>query len=151
MTYTLLGDKMKDIPDPLMFIHTVTTKKDGKVQDYYDSQEPHENKITFTPPEEKRELGVQPEENPPSLDQPVVEQDLTLESPVPVQDMLDIKINNIIRMYNNNRPVDCIVITDHETECTPYALENDELIVKINEEESRVKLSDIRDIYIVRF
>lgn len=154
----------KDLPEPLMFIHTVSTKgKTTTPQTYYDSAEAH-------PPKNKPELAEEKSEDLTDtledfndfeeyleLENEVIETENTVnpdlvERQVPLIDMLRVKLENIIMMYQNGRPVECTIITENEEiTCYPYGMEDEYLLVKTEDEEIRILLSDLVDIYIIKF
>ncbi|MGI6759321.1 MAG: hypothetical protein ACOX40_06030 [Bacilli bacterium] len=151
----------KEIPDPLMFIHTVSTKiSETKAQDYYDSSEhPQEKKIEPKYQKEHDELDEfletleeeEFEETEPTNEN-VIDPDL-IERHLPLEDMLRVKLENIITMYHNGRPVECTLITEtEEINCYPYEIKDDHLIVKTDDEEDlTINLKDLLDIYIIKF
>jgi hypothetical protein len=63
------------------------------------------------------------------------------------------KLNNIIAMYNKNKPVLCnIIVNGFETVGIPYKKDNQKLYVKTSEEAvEEIFLKDIDDIIIIKF
>jgi 5-deoxy-D-glucuronate isomerase len=63
------------------------------------------------------------------------------------------KLNNIIEMYNKDRPVLCnIIIKGQEVLGIPYHKDDLKLFVKTGEEKvEEINLSDIEDIIIIKF
>jgi len=63
------------------------------------------------------------------------------------------KINNIIEMYQKNRPVLCnIICKDQERVGIPFKKDDSVLFIKTSEEDvEEIYLNDINDIIIIRF
>lgn len=165
----------KDLPDPLMFIHTVSTKgKTTSPQVYFDSAETHPLQEKPLKDEKLEKLKdnerVEAEDLEDFFDtkdnffqEEMIEEDIfeekentldpdLVEREVPLLDMLRVKLENIIMMYQNGRPVECTIITENEEiNCYPYELKSDILLVKADNEDLQVALKDLVDIYIIKF
>ncbi len=107
--------------EPLMFIDTAYKVSNQYTQSAYDSRYP-KPKVEVLKVDEK-----------------------------PIDNNLLLKLDSIISLYNKDRPVVCEILSDNLYECIPYAKDNNSLYVKQNGENKQIKLSDISDIFIVRF
>lgn len=112
---------------PLMFINTVNTQVDEvPQQQVYDSR------------------NAKPKQRTQSQETSVPDKLIFLE---------ERKLNNIIDMYNKNRPVLCnIIVKGFEIVGIPYKKDGRTLSVKISEESvQEIELKDIEDIIIIKF
>lgn len=126
------SDVKKTIPEPLMFIHTVSTPiiTNGS-RKYYDSREKHSTT------NKRDEKHIQQVNN--------IEKDN-------VDKLLMSKIKNIVQMYNISNPILCIVETskNESIEGTPFLLEDEFLHIKNDITTRKILLTDINDIIILK-
>jgi len=125
----------KTIPEPLMFIHTVSTPilSNGSKK-YYDSREASNKTNASTIPT-------------------IIPDEVLLERNRgrTIDRLLYQKIQNIIQMYEKGHPIPCLIETrnNESFEGVPTKIENDELITIQNGETNRV-LNDIKDVIILK-
>ena len=125
----------KTIPEPLMFIHTVSTPilSNGSKK-YYDSREASNKTNASTIPT-------------------IIPDEVLLERNRgrTIDRLLYQKIQNIIQMYEKGHPIPCLIETrnNESFEGVPTKIENDELITIQNGETNRVLLNDIKDVIIL--
>lgn len=126
------SDVRKTIPEPLMFIHTVSTPiiTNGSRR-YFDS----------------RDKNIKTVVNKDNLSKPI--QIIKKKS---IDEILLNKINNIIQMYKMSNPVLCIVETtnNESIEGIPYQIDNEILSVKTNEDIIEINLYEINDVIILK-
>lgn len=125
------NDVRKTIPEPLMFIHTVSTPiiTNGSKR-YFDSRDKNkenriiDNKINLTNKIKKRNID----------------------------EILLNKINNIIQMYKMSNPILCLVETSNNEsiEGIPYQIDNERLFIKVNEDTIEIQLNEINDVIILK-
>ena len=126
----------KTIPEPLMFIHTVSTPilSNGSKK-YYDSREASNKTNASTIPT-------------------IIPDEVLLERNRgrTIDRLLYQKIQNIIQMYEKGHPIPCLIETrnNESFEGEPTKIENDELITIQNGETNRVLLNDIKDVIILK-
>lgn len=126
----------KTIPEPLMFIHTVSTPilSNGSKK-YYDSRETSNKTNASTIPT-------------------IIPDEVLLERNRgrTIDRLLYQKIQNIIQMYEKGHPIPCLIETrnNESFEGVPTKIENDELITIQNGETNRVLLNDIKDVIILK-
>ena len=126
----------KTIPEPLMFIHTVSTPilSNGSKK-YYDSREASNKTKASTIPT-------------------IIPDEVLLERNRgrTIDRLLYQKIQNIIQMYEKGHPIPCLIETrnNESFEGVPTKIENDELITIQNGETNRVLLNDIKDVIILK-
>lgn len=126
----------KTIPEPLMFIHTVSTPilSNGSKK-YYDSREASNKTNASTIPT-------------------IIPDEVLLERNRgrTIDRLLYQKIQNIIQMYEKGHPIPCLIETrnNESFEGIPTKIENDELITIQNGETNRVLLNDIKDVIILK-
>ena len=126
----------KTIPEPLMFIHTVSTPilSNGSKK-YYDSREASNKTNASTIPT-------------------IIPDEVLLERNRgrTIDRLLYQKIENIIQMYEKGHPIPCLIETrnNESFEGVPTKIENDELITIQNGETNRVLLNDIKDVIILK-
>ena len=126
----------KTIPEPLMFIHTVSTPilSNGSKK-YYDSREASNKTNASTIPT-------------------IIPDEVLLERNRgrTIDRLLHQKIQNIIQMYEKGHPIPCLIETrnNESFEGVPTKIENDELITIQNGETNRVLLNDIKDVIILK-
>ena len=126
----------KTIPEPLMFIHTVSTPilSNGSKK-YYDSREASNKTNASTIPT-------------------IIPDEVLLERNRgrTIDRLLYQKIQNIIQMYEKGHPIPCLIETrnNESFEGVPTKIENDELITIPNGETHRVLLNDIKDVIILK-
>ena len=126
----------KTIPEPLMFIHTVSTPilSNGSKK-YYDSREASNKTNASTIPT-------------------IIPDEVLLERNrgSTIDRLLYQKIQNIIQMYEKGHPIPCLIETrnNESFEGVPTKIENDELITIQNGETNRVLLNDIKDVIILK-
>ena len=126
----------KTIPEPLMFIHTVSTPilSNGSKK-YYDSREASNKTNASTIPT-------------------IIPDEVLLERNRgrTIDRLLYQKIQNIIQMYEKGHPIPCLIETrnNESFEGVPTKIENDELITIQNGETNRVLLNDIKDVIILK-
>ncbi len=123
----------KTIPEPLLFIHSVSTPiiSNGS-QRYFDSRHPETSK-------NDRGSGI------------VFRQ--TNHQPAPsANDLLRKKLENLVQMYTMNRPIPTLIETIHNTsfEGIPYKIENEVLYLSQNETHLEIPLADITDAVILK-
>ncbi|NLD26798.1 MAG: hypothetical protein GX661_05500 [Acholeplasmataceae bacterium] len=112
---------------PLMFINTVNTQVDEVPQQkVYDSR------------------NAKPKQKTQEQETNVPDKLIFLE---------ERKLNNIIDMYNKNRPVLCnIIVKGFEIVGIPYKKDGRTLFVKISEDSvQEIEIKDIEDIIIIKF
>jgi hypothetical protein len=126
----------KTIPEPLMFIHTVSTPilSNGSKK-YYDSREASNKTNASTIPT-------------------IIPDEVLLERNRgrTIDRLLYQKIQNIIQMYEKGHPIPCLIETrnNESFEGVPTKIENDELITIQNGETNRILLNDIKDVIILK-
>ena len=126
----------KTIPEPLMFIHTVSTPilSNGSKK-YYDSREASNKTNASTIPT-------------------IIPDEVLLERNRgrTIDRLLYQKIQNIIQMYEKGHTIPCLIETrnNESFEGVPTKIENDELITIQNGETNRVLLNDIKDVIILK-
>lgn len=126
----------KTIPEPLMFIHTVSTPilSNGSKK-YYDSREASNKTNASTIPT-------------------IIPDEVLLERNRgrTIDRLLYQKIQNIIQMYEKGHPIPCLIETrnNESFEGVPTKIENDELITIQNGETNRVLSNDIKDVIILK-
>ena len=126
----------KTIPEPLMFIHTVSTPilSNGSKK-YYDSREASNKTNASTIPT-------------------IIPDEVLLERNRgrTIDRLLYQKIQNIIQMYEKGHPIPCLIETrnNESFEGVPTKIENDELITIQNGETNRVLFNDIKDVIILK-
>lgn len=126
----------KTIPEPLMFIHTVSTPilSNGSKK-YYDSREASNKTNASTIPT-------------------IIPDEVLLERNRgrTIDRLLYQKIQNIIQMYEKGHSIPCLIETrnNESFEGVPTKIENDELITIQNGETNRVLLNDIKDVIILK-
>lgn len=128
----------KVIPEPLLFIHTVSTPiMSNGSQRYYDSRDPEKSKS-----KEKAELIIGKEENKKS----------EIRKAKKIDELLLKKIQNIVQMYKLEHPIPTIIeINNNESyEGIPFKIENDMLYVNQDEQIIEIKLDDIKDAIILK-
>lgn len=123
----------KTVPEPLMFIHTVSTPicSNGSRR-YFDSRN-QDVKSSFRKNEMVNLSAIQKDNK--GLDE-----------------LLRQKINNIIQMYEMSYGIPCLIETknNESIEGIPYKIENGNLLVKQDECTICIILSDIKDIIILK-
>lgn len=129
----------KVIPDPLLFIHSVSTPivSNGS-QRYYDSRKPDISK-------KDRSSGY------------VFNQNRTFNAN-PTQDnlnqenLLRKKIENLVQMFQMNHPIPTLIETIHNYsfEGIPFKIENDILFLKQDPTHLEIPLKDIKDAIILK-
>ena len=126
----------KTIPEPLMFIHTVSTPilSNGSKK-YYDSREASNKTNASTIPTIIPDEVLLERNRGRTLDR-----------------LLYQKIQNIIQMYEKGHPIPCLIETrnNESFEGVPTKIENDELITIQNGETNRILLNDIKDVIILK-
>ena len=128
----------KVIPEPLLFIHTVSTPiMSNGSQRYYDSRDPEKSKS-----KEKAELIIGKEENKKS----------EIRKAKKIDELLLKKIQNIVQMYELEHPIPTIIETNNNEsyEGRPFKIENDMLYVNQDEQIIEIKLDDIKDAIILK-
>lgn len=129
----MLNDK-----GPLMFINTVSTQVDDiPQQKVYDSRFPKKLQPATIPDTVSPSMEVQGDEkNTNSL-----------------SFLEERKLNNIIEMYNKDRPVLCnIIYEEKELVGIPFKKDDFRLFVKTDEESvEEIGLNEITDIIIIKF
>lgn len=128
----------KVIPEPLLFIHTVSTPiMSNGSQRYYDSRDPEKSKS-----KEKAELIIGKEENKKS----------EIRKAKKIDELLLKKIQNIVQMYKLEHPIPTIIETNNNESCEgiPFKIENDMLYVNQDEQIIEIKLDDIKDAIILK-
>lgn len=126
----------KTIPEPLMFIHTVSTPilSNGSKK-YYDSREASNKTNASTIPTFIPDEVLLERNRGRTIDR-----------------LLYQKIQNIIQMYEKGHPIPCLIETrnNESFEGVPTKIENDELITIQNGETNRILLNDIKDVIILK-
>ena len=118
----------KTIPEPLMFIHTVSTPilSNGSKR-YYDSRETNNKANASTIPT-------------------IIPNEFLLERNRgrTIDSLLYQKIQNIIQMYEKGHPIPCLIETrnNESFEGVPTKIQNEEI--------NRVLLNDIKDVIILK-
>ena len=128
----------KVIPEPLLFIHTVSTPiMSNGSQRYYDSRDPEKSKS-----KEKAELIIGKEENKKS----------EIRKAKKIDELLLKKIQNIVQMYELEHPITTIIETNNNEsyEGITFKIENDMLYVNQDEQIIEIKLDDIKDAIILK-
>ncbi len=131
----------KTIPEPLLFIHSVSTPivSNGS-QRYYDSRKPDISK-------KDRTSGY------------LFNKDLKNDNnetrsydPNKIDDLLGKKLSNLVQMYNINHPIPTLIETIHNTsfEGIPYKIENNILYLKQDDNHLEIPLTDIKDAIILK-
>ncbi len=131
----------KTIPEPLLFIHSVSTPiiSNGS-QRYFDSRHPETSKndrgsgIVFRQSNLQRCFE--------SNNQPVQS----------ANDLLRKKLENLVQMYTMNHPIPTLIETIHNTsfEGIPYKIEDEVLYLSQNETHLEIPLADITDAVILK-
>lgn len=123
----------KTIPEPLMFIHTVSTPicSNGSRR-YYDSRNKDINS-SFR--------------NNDMVNLPMTKKDDKV-----LDELLRQKLNNIIQMYEMSYGIPCLIETknNESIEGIPYKIEKENLFIKQDEFNVCIVLSDIKDIIILK-
>lgn len=123
----------KTIPEPLMFIHTVSTPicSNGSRR-YYDSRNKDINS-SFR--------------NNDMVNLPMTKKDDRV-----LDELLRQKLNNIIQMYEMSYGIPCLIETknNESIEGIPYKIEKENLFIKQDEFNVCIVLSDIKDIIILK-
>ena len=123
----------KTIPEPLMFIHTVSTPicSNGSRR-YYDSRNKDINS-SFR--------------NNDMVNLPMIKKDDKV-----LDELLRQKLNNIIQMYEMSYGIPCLIETknNESIEGIPYKIEKENLFIKQDEFNVCIVLSDIKDIIILK-
>ena len=123
----------KTIPEPLMFIHTVSTPicSNGSRR-YYDSRNKDINS-SFR--------------NNDMVNLPMIKKDDKV-----LDELLRQKLNNIIQMYEMSYGIPCLIETknNESIEGIPYKIEKVNLFIKQDEFNVCIVLSDIKDIIILK-
>ena len=112
----------KTIPEPLMFIHTISTPVTSiSSKNYYDSRD----KVSRT---------------------------INISNKDTIDIMLLNKIKNIVQMYKQGTSVPCLTETknNYSIEGIPYQIEQDMLYINNNNEIIKIKLKEILDIIILK-
>lgn len=113
----------KTIPEPLMFIHTISTPiTTSSSKNYFDSRDKTSKTITIS--------------NKNTIDA-----------------MLMNKIKNIVQMYKQGTSVPCLIETknNYSIEGIPFKIEQETLLINnINQETIKIRLREINDIIILK-
>lgn len=115
----------KTIPEPLMFIHTVSTPiMTSSSRRYYDSRDKKTRPVA--------NYSIIPNR--------------------PIDELLFRKIQNLIQMYEKNYEIPCLIETkDNESiEGIPYRLEQEILLLKKEQETITIPLNKIKDVIILK-
>lgn len=120
----LMGDFFMGNNEPLMFIHSVSKTKNDSGQSVYDSRKDGLNNI-----KEDKESKV-----------------IELNNIREIQ-----KIQNMIKLYNNNKVVVCRILTNEgEVECVPIKIEETKVLVKKTDlSTNNISLNDIKKVEII--
>lgn len=136
------NDIRKTIPEPLMFIHTVSTpivtNGSRRYFDSRDKRKEHSSNVTrIVPPLPLKEIRKKT-----------------------IDELLFNKIKNIVQMYRMDNPISCLIETENNEsiEGIPFAIENEQLLIKrevINNdcdenEVFKILLIDIKDVIILK-
>lgn len=132
------NDIRKTIPEPLMFIHTVSTPiiNNGSKR-YFDSRD-------------------KKKEQPLNLTRIVPPLNIKEGKKKSIDELLLNKIKNIVQMYKISNPISCLIETENNEsiEGIPYAIEDGSLLI---EQESidtnnilKILLIDIKDVIILK-
>lgn len=125
----------KVIPEPLMFIHTVSTPiMSNGSQKYYDSRNPEKSKS-----KEKVKLIIGNENS-------------EIGKTKKIDELLFKKIQNIVQMYKLEHPIPTIIetVNNESYEGIPFKIEDDILYVNQEEQIIEIKLDDIKDAIILK-
>lgn len=129
----------KIIPDPLLFIHSVSTPivSNGS-QRYYDSRKPEISK-------KDRTSGYVFNQNR-SLNLSSSQDNLSQEN------LLRKKLENLVQMFQMNHPIPTLIETIHNYsfEGIPFKIENDVLFLKQDPTHLEIPLKDIKDAIILK-
>lgn len=112
----------KTIPEPLMFIHTISTPiTTTSSKNYFDSRDNISKTINIS---NKNTIDI----------------------------MLMNKINNIVQMYKQGTGVPCLIETknNYSIEGIPFQIEQDVLQINNNNEIINIRLKEINDIVILK-
>lgn len=129
----------KIIPDPLLFIHSVSTPivSNGS-QRYYDSRKPEISK-------KDRSSGYVFNQNR-NLNTNPLQENLNQEN------LLRKKLENLVQMFKMNHPIPTLIETVNNLsfEGIPFKIENDTLFLKQDPTHLEIPLKDIRDAIILQ-
>lgn len=128
----------KVVPEPLLFIHTVSTPiMSNGSQRYYDSRDPKKSKA-----KDRVELIITKEENKTT----------EIRKAKKIDELLFKKIQNIVQMYKLEHPIPTIIetINNESYEGIPFKIENNILYINQDEEIVEIKLDDIKDAIILK-
>lgn len=129
------NDAKKIIPDPLLFIHTVTTPilSNGS-QRYYDSRNPELSK-------KDKKVGINFKSNK------IIDINNNNEKSILIN-----KLNNLIQMFNQNQVIPTIIETKYNQsfEGIPCKVENNILFLNQNTNCIKIPLEDILDVIILK-
>lgn len=129
----------KIIPDPLLFIHSVSTPivSNGS-QRYYDSRKPEISK-------KDRSSGYVFNQNR-NLNTNPLQENLNQEN------LLRKKLENLVQMFKMNHPIPTLIETVNNLsfEGIPFKIENDTLFLKQDPTHLEIPLKDIRDAIILK-
>ena len=113
----------KTIPEPLMFIHTISTPiTSTSSKNYFDSRD----NISKTINASKKDT---------------------------IDLLLMNKIKNVVQMYKQGKSISCLIETknNYSIEGVPFQIEQDTLLIKNNNQEIvNIKLKEINDIVILK-
>lgn len=129
----------KIIPDPLLFIHSVSTPivSNGS-QRYYDSRKPEISK-------KDRSSGYVFNQNRNFNNSPLQEN-------LNQENVLRKKLENLVQMFKMNHPIPTLIETVNNLsfEGIPFKIENDTLFLKQDPTHLEIPLKDIRDAIILK-
>lgn len=129
----------KIIPDPLLFIHSVSTPivSNGS-QRYYDSRKPEISK-------RDRSSGYVFNQNRNINTNP-------LQGNLNQENLLRKKLENLVQMFKMNHPIPTLIETVNNLsfEGIPFKIENDILFLKQDPTHLEIPLKDIRDAIILQ-
>lgn len=129
----------KIIPDPLLFIHSVSTPivSNGS-QRYYDSRKPEISK-------RDRSSGYVFNQNRNINTNP-------LQGNLNQENLLRKKLENLVQMFKMNHPIPTLIETVNNLsfEGIPFKIENDTLFLKQDPTHLEIPLKDIRDAIILQ-
>lgn len=131
----------KTIPEPLLFIHSVSTPilSNGS-QRYYDSRNPETSK-------KDRSNGYVFHQN-----KNVDKIDFFNQENRRTDELLRKKLENLVQMYTMNHPIPTLIETINNVsfEGIPYKIEDDVLFLRQNETHLEIPLGDIKDAIILK-